>query len=161
MRPCEHRLEWYWGRLCLACENTGWRKATKKELKDGLAFDPYLDGAPRSADDTSTAESTSSHADVTEHVDVVTDVALTPVERAANKTFGERMRWLAAKLNPESAHPAPEHIREGAKDRDPRALEWLAKRMPDTRQRYRRSEPGGPPSPPSSRGRRDAAQSAP
>lgn len=36
-RPCEHRAVWYRGKLCLACDNTGWRPCAKGE--DGL--DPY------------------------------------------------------------------------------------------------------------------------
>lgn len=48
LRPCEHRAEWYRGGLCLACENTGWRKATKKERGEGMAFDPYAFELPKS-----------------------------------------------------------------------------------------------------------------
>lgn len=40
-RMCEHRLEWRRGRLCLACDNTGWRRLTDKEREDGLGVDPY------------------------------------------------------------------------------------------------------------------------
>jgi hypothetical protein len=47
LRPCEHRPEWKRGRLCLACDNTGLRRATEKESLDGLAFDPYLLDPPR------------------------------------------------------------------------------------------------------------------
>ncbi len=40
LRPCEHRLEWKRGKLCLACENTGLRPLAKGE--DGI--DPYALG---------------------------------------------------------------------------------------------------------------------
>lgn len=36
-RPCEHRREWMRGKLCLACDNTGWRRRARNE--EGL--DPY------------------------------------------------------------------------------------------------------------------------
>jgi hypothetical protein len=36
-RPCEHRPVWRRGRLCLACDNTGWRPIAKGE--EGI--DPY------------------------------------------------------------------------------------------------------------------------
>lgn len=39
--PCEHRLAWMRERLCLACDNSGWRPATKWERDEGLAVDPY------------------------------------------------------------------------------------------------------------------------
>lgn len=39
--PCEHRLAWMRERLCLACDNSGWRPATKWERDEGLAIDPY------------------------------------------------------------------------------------------------------------------------
>jgi len=45
-RPCEHRREWRRGKLCLACDNTGWRKSTAKEKQDGIAFDPYAFEVP-------------------------------------------------------------------------------------------------------------------
>jgi hypothetical protein len=38
---CEHRAEWMHGKLCLACDNSGWRKATAGERADGRALDPY------------------------------------------------------------------------------------------------------------------------
>jgi hypothetical protein len=47
-RPCEHRAAWYRRKLCLACDNTGWRRATKKEKDEGLAFDPYSRNLPKS-----------------------------------------------------------------------------------------------------------------
>jgi hypothetical protein len=28
-RPCEHRSEWRRGKLCLGCDNTGWRPLTE------------------------------------------------------------------------------------------------------------------------------------
>lgn len=40
-KPCEHRKEWRRGRLCLACDNTGWRALTEKERKEGAGIDPY------------------------------------------------------------------------------------------------------------------------
>ena len=46
-KPCEHRREWRRGKLCLACDTTGWRKATKQEKKDGLARDPYSFNLPK------------------------------------------------------------------------------------------------------------------
>lgn len=47
LRPCEHRAEWYRGRLCLACDNTGLRPATAKERNEGMAVDPYLLDPPK------------------------------------------------------------------------------------------------------------------
>jgi hypothetical protein len=47
-RPCEHRAAWYRRKLCLACDNTGWRRATKKEQDEGLACDPYSRNLPKS-----------------------------------------------------------------------------------------------------------------
>lgn len=47
LRPCEHRTEWMRGRLCLACDNTGLRRATPQERADGLAYDPYLLNPPQ------------------------------------------------------------------------------------------------------------------
>ncbi len=47
-RPCEHRVAWRKGKLCLACDNTGWRPATRKEREDGLARDPYSFELPKS-----------------------------------------------------------------------------------------------------------------
>ena len=47
-RPCEHRVAWRRGKLCLACDNTGWRKATKKERDEGIARDPYSFELPKS-----------------------------------------------------------------------------------------------------------------
>lgn len=47
LRPCEHRTEWVWGRLCLACDNTGFRRATDQEKREGLAYDLYLLDPPR------------------------------------------------------------------------------------------------------------------
>lgn len=47
LRPCEHRAEWRRGRLCLACDNTGLRPATKGERAEDMAFDPYLLNPPR------------------------------------------------------------------------------------------------------------------
>lgn len=40
-RMCECRLEWRRGKLCLACDNTGWRPATAEERSAGGAVDPY------------------------------------------------------------------------------------------------------------------------
>lgn len=48
LRPCEHRSQWMRGRLCLACDNTGLRPATKQERHEGLSIDPYLLDRPRS-----------------------------------------------------------------------------------------------------------------
>ena len=48
LRPCEHRVEWMRGGLCLACDNTGLRRATEKERLEGLAYDPYFIDPPRS-----------------------------------------------------------------------------------------------------------------
>lgn len=48
LRPCEHRDAWMRGGLCLACDNTGLRRATSKERDEGLAYDPYLINPPRS-----------------------------------------------------------------------------------------------------------------
>lgn len=42
LRPCEHRREWFRGGLCLACDNTGLRRATQQEREAGLAYDPYF-----------------------------------------------------------------------------------------------------------------------
>lgn len=39
--PCEHRPAWARERLCLACNNSGWRPATAEERRDGSAVDPY------------------------------------------------------------------------------------------------------------------------
>jgi hypothetical protein len=36
-KPCEHRLAWMMGNLCLACDNTGWRPLAKGEV----GVDPY------------------------------------------------------------------------------------------------------------------------
>jgi hypothetical protein len=36
-RPCEHRRQWRQGDLCLACDNTGWRRCAAGE--EGI--DPY------------------------------------------------------------------------------------------------------------------------
>ena len=47
-RPCEHRAQWRRGKLCLGCDNTGWRKATHKEREEGLARDPYSFDLPKS-----------------------------------------------------------------------------------------------------------------
>jgi hypothetical protein len=56
-RPCEHRPEWQHGKLCLACDNTGWRLATDKERADGMAVDRYaadvVPGAVRVIESTS------------------------------------------------------------------------------------------------------------
>ncbi len=41
LRPCEHRLEWKRGQLCLACDNTGLRPLASGE--EGI--DPYALGA--------------------------------------------------------------------------------------------------------------------
>lgn len=41
MRPCEHRLQWRRGKLCIACDNTGWRPLTKQERNENLGIDPY------------------------------------------------------------------------------------------------------------------------
>jgi hypothetical protein len=48
LRPCEHRPEWMRGGLCLACDNSGLRRATDKERAEGLAYDPYFIDPPRS-----------------------------------------------------------------------------------------------------------------
>lgn len=47
LRPCEHRREWMRGRLCLACDNTGLRRATEKERIEGRAYDPYSLNLPK------------------------------------------------------------------------------------------------------------------
>ena len=47
LRPCEHRIEWRQGRLCLACDNTGWRQATSKERAEGMGIDPYAADLPK------------------------------------------------------------------------------------------------------------------
>jgi hypothetical protein len=36
-RPCECRIQWQRGRLCLACDNSGWRKLAVGEI----GVDPY------------------------------------------------------------------------------------------------------------------------
>lgn len=41
LRPCECRRAWRRGNLCLACDNTRWRPATKQERAEGLGVDPY------------------------------------------------------------------------------------------------------------------------
>ncbi len=48
LRPCEHRVEWRRGSLCLACDNTNLRRASAQERADGLAYDPMLLDPPRS-----------------------------------------------------------------------------------------------------------------
>lgn len=40
-RPCEHRLAWRRGKLCLGCDNTGWRNVTDKERDERVGVDPY------------------------------------------------------------------------------------------------------------------------
>jgi len=40
-KPCEHRRVWMRGKLCLACDNTGWRPLTRLEREEGLGVDPY------------------------------------------------------------------------------------------------------------------------
>lgn len=40
MRPCEHRRQWMRGRLCLGCDNTGWRR----RVADEEGVDPYSVG---------------------------------------------------------------------------------------------------------------------
>lgn len=40
-RPCECRAVWRHGRLCLACDNTGWRPLTRQEREESLGVDPY------------------------------------------------------------------------------------------------------------------------
>lgn len=41
-KPCEHRLAWRVGKLCLGCDNTGWRRLTKAERANEQGIDPYL-----------------------------------------------------------------------------------------------------------------------
>lgn len=41
VRPCEHRLEWMREKLCLGCDNTGFRPLTAKERDEGSGIDPY------------------------------------------------------------------------------------------------------------------------
>lgn len=40
-KPCEHRRVWMREKLCLACDNTGWRPLTRLERDEGLGVDPY------------------------------------------------------------------------------------------------------------------------
>lgn len=40
-KPCEHRRVWMREKLCLACDNTGWRPLTRQEREEGLGVDPY------------------------------------------------------------------------------------------------------------------------
>lgn len=40
-KPCEHRVAWRMGKLCLACDNTGWRPLTLQERDEGQGIDPY------------------------------------------------------------------------------------------------------------------------
>lgn len=54
---CEHRHQWKRGKLCLACDNTGWRRATHKERLDEIAADPYAREIPKSIVKVNTSES--------------------------------------------------------------------------------------------------------
>jgi hypothetical protein len=56
VKPCEHRAEWQHGRLCLACDNTGWR--LRAHAEEGI--DPYAAELPRNGTVVSTVETTSS-----------------------------------------------------------------------------------------------------
>ncbi len=40
-KPCEHRLEWQRGGLCLGCDNTDWRRLTTEERRENMGIDPY------------------------------------------------------------------------------------------------------------------------
>lgn len=40
-RPCECRVKWRRGNLCLACDNTKWRSLTREERAENLGVDPY------------------------------------------------------------------------------------------------------------------------
>lgn len=40
-RPCEHRVEWMRGKLCLGCNNTNYRRLTPKERDENQGIDPY------------------------------------------------------------------------------------------------------------------------
>jgi hypothetical protein len=41
VRPCEHHANWKRGKLCLACDNTGWRPLTRREREEAAGIDPY------------------------------------------------------------------------------------------------------------------------
>lgn len=45
-RPCEHRAPWRRGKLCLACDNSGWRPLTARERDEGAGTDPYSVDVP-------------------------------------------------------------------------------------------------------------------
>lgn len=47
MKPCEHRAEWMRGRLCLGCDNTGWRPLTRVERQEEQGIDPYAADLPK------------------------------------------------------------------------------------------------------------------
>jgi hypothetical protein len=44
-KPCECRVQWQRGRLCLACDNTGWRPIADGEV----GIDPYSAQVPKRA----------------------------------------------------------------------------------------------------------------
>jgi len=44
-RPCEHRREWKRGKLCLGCDNTGYRRIAKGEQE----IDPYALDLPKTS----------------------------------------------------------------------------------------------------------------
>jgi hypothetical protein len=91
LRPCEHRPAWMRGRLCLACDNTGLRPATRQEREEGLAYDPYILNPPR------------------------TGFAVRRDESAAAKRTrdGERIDALIASLQRDARIRAGVEVREG------------------------------------------------
>lgn len=92
LRPCEHRTEWMRGRLCLACDNTGLRPATRQERNEGLAFDPYLLDRPRS----------------------VVTVKRDESQAARRARDGERLDAIIASLQRDARLRAGVEVREGA-----------------------------------------------
>lgn len=46
-KPCECRIEWRRGKLCMACENTGWRNLAQRENPEEHGIDPYAVDLPK------------------------------------------------------------------------------------------------------------------
>jgi hypothetical protein len=44
---CRHPRKAKKGKLCMACDNTGWREATAQEKNEGMALDPYAGDLPK------------------------------------------------------------------------------------------------------------------
>ena len=95
VKPCEHRLPWRRGKLCLACDNTGWRKLTHREKVDNEGIDPYAAEVSRGI----TIVKDESAASVKQRHDKRIDAILLSLESAEKVQSGEEAKETTESRN--------------------------------------------------------------